>query len=92
MRAIGRPMSHSSSASTGQITMRTPLGNLSGGRLSIGEYASRSRGCMAQGAFGPVLMYQSAICAPVQNSTSFFLRIFWKIWRKYLARCGAPMM
>ena len=25
--------------------------------------------------FGPALIYQSAICAPVQNSTSFFFRI-----------------
>ncbi len=44
------------------------------------------------GAFGPALTNQSAICAPVQNSTSFFFLIFSKILRKYLARCGAPMM
>lgn len=44
------------------------------------------------GAFGPVLKYQSAICSPVQNSTSFFFRISSKILRKYFARCGAPMM
>jgi hypothetical protein len=37
MRAIGRPMSHSSSASTGQTTSRTPFGNLRGARPSIGE-------------------------------------------------------
>jgi hypothetical protein len=37
MRAIGRAISHSSSANTGQITSRTPFGNLSGGRPSIGE-------------------------------------------------------
>ena len=30
-------MSHSSSASTGQMTSRTPFGNLSSGRPSIGE-------------------------------------------------------
>ena len=27
-------------------------------------------------AFGPTFMYQSAICEPVQNNTSRFLRIF----------------
>ncbi|MGA8591212.1 MAG: hypothetical protein WB803_18250, partial [Pseudolabrys sp.] len=37
MRAIGRDMSHSSSASTGQMTRRTPFGNFSSGRPSIGE-------------------------------------------------------
>ena len=44
------------------------------------------------GAFGPAFINQSTICDPVQNSTSFFFLIFWKICRKYLARCGAPMM
>ncbi len=46
----------------------------------------------AHGAAGPTFLYQSAIWLPVQNSTSFFFLIFWKIWRKYFARCGAPMM
>src|SRR5262245_4043353 len=46
MRAIGRTMSHSSSEMTGQTTRRMPSGNLSGGRRSMGEKASRSRGCM----------------------------------------------
>ena len=47
---------------------------------------------VVHGAFGPAFTYQSAICAPVQNSTSFFFLIFSKILRKYLTRCGAPMM
>jgi hypothetical protein len=44
------------------------------------------------GGFAPTLRYQSQICAPVQNSTSRFLRILSKMRRKYFARCGAPMM
>src|SRR5665647_559821 len=51
-----------------------------------------SVGIAHAGAFGPAFLYQSAIWAPVQNSTSFFFLIFSKILRKYLARCGAPMM
>ena len=43
-------------------------------------------------AFGPVLRYQSRICSPVMKATSGFCRIVSKMRRKYLARCGAPMM
>src|SRR6516162_6384209 len=46
MRAIGREMSHSSSANTGHTTNRMPLGNRSAGRLLIGENESLSRGCI----------------------------------------------
>src|SRR5262245_40858140 len=53
---------------------------------------SFSRRGARHGAGGPALRNQSAISPPVQNSTSFFLRIFSKIARKYFARCGAPMM
>ena len=35
---------------------------------------------------------QSAICAPVQNSTSLRAAISSIAWRKYFSRCGAPMM
>ena len=58
----------------------------------VGSAASRQPGNDSYAAFGPAFMYQSAICAPVQNSTSFFFLIFSKILRKYLTRCGAPMM
>jgi hypothetical protein len=44
------------------------------------------------GAFGPLLRYQSRTCSPVQNSTSPLFRIVSKMRRKYLVRCGAPMM
>jgi len=37
MRAIGRAMSHSSSASTGQTISRKPSGSCKGLRPSIGE-------------------------------------------------------
>src|SRR3977135_1160672 len=47
MRAIGRAMSHSSSASNGHTIRRRPSGSASGGRLSMGENSIRSRGCMA---------------------------------------------
>jgi hypothetical protein len=46
MRAIGREISHSSSANTGHTTNRMPLGNRSAGRLVIGENVSLSRGCI----------------------------------------------
>src|SRR5215469_16125454 len=46
MRAIGREISHSSSANTGHTTNRMPLGNRSAGRLLIGENESLSRGCI----------------------------------------------
>ena len=47
MRAIGRAMSHSSSASSGHTIRRRPSGSTSGGRLSMAENSIRSRGCMA---------------------------------------------
>ena len=37
------------------------------------------------GALGPAPRYQSAICAPVQNSTSGFLRMTSKMRRKYFS-------
>jgi hypothetical protein len=57
--------------------------------LSVIEIQIRSR---HHGAAGPALRYQSRICSPVQNSTSCLLQIVSKMRRKYLARCGAPMM
>ena len=47
VRAIGRATSQSSSAITGQMTMRTPSGSRSGGRPSIGEKSRRSFGIIA---------------------------------------------
>src|SRR5712691_7593054 len=36
--------------------------------------------------------YQSRICSPVQNTTSGWRWIWARAPRKYLRRCGAPMM
>jgi hypothetical protein len=59
-------------------------------RCAVVSWGSKSH--CTYGTFGPVIRYQSAICSPVQNSTSFFFRIFSKTLRKYFTRCGAPMM
>src|SRR5262249_2620048 len=52
VRAIGREISHSSSANTGHTTNRMPLGNRSAGRLVIGENDSLSRGCIIYSEVG----------------------------------------
>ena len=46
----------------------------------------------AHGAFGPTERYQSRICSPVKKATSGRTWIASKMRRKYLVRCGAPMM
>src|SRR6516164_7469712 len=46
MRAIGRAMSHSSSARTGHTISRNPSGSFSGLRSLMAEYGIRSLGCI----------------------------------------------
>src|SRR5579871_1907103 len=55
MRAIGPEISHCSRARSGHITRRSPSGNLSGGRPSMGANGRRSCGCIPVHPFGRVL-------------------------------------
>src|SRR6202521_3081511 len=66
MRAIGRARSHSSSASTGHSTSRTPSGNRSGARPSIGEYARRSRGCIGELSGFDSSMHLAVLIGPIR--------------------------
>ena len=102
VRIVNGGTSRSAIRMIGQVMPHTMHSAISINRALVSARAAVSRvgsgfltecpGVALQGAFGPVRRYQSAICAPVKNATSGFLRMTSKMRRKYLSRCGAPMM
>src|SRR3989304_1609715 len=52
-RAIGPAMSHTSRLTIVQTTTRAPPGSWSGGRSTIAEYSTRSRGIIATAGTSP---------------------------------------